>query len=126
MEENVLIGALAAFGLLSAVWAAGGWLLPGGRDGMAVCFCLPGLKQLSTVRRWHWLREVGLLRCPVILVDCGLSEKEKKELARWCNETELCSQEALCERLELERNRFDGTGNGNHSGRGKRRGVSEL
>ena len=124
MEYHVLMGALAAFGLFSALWAAAGWLLPGGKDGVAVCFCQPGLLQLPTVRRWHMLRQLGLLRCPVILVDCGLSDVEKRELCRLG--TEICSPEALAQRLELERNRFDGTGNGDHSGHSGCRGVSEL
>jgi len=107
MGGIVLVGALSAFGFLCALWAAAGWLLPGGRSGVAVCFCKPGLKQLSTLHRWYWLRGIGLVRCPILLVDCGLSETEMMQLRRLGQGIEICSPEALPERLELERSRLD-------------------
>lgn len=107
MGGIVIVGALSAFGFLCAVWAALGWLLPGGKHGAAVCFCTPGLKQLSTLHRWFWLRSIGLIRCPILLVDCGLTETEIKELRRLGQGTEICSPEILVQRLELERDRLD-------------------
>ena len=68
------MGTLAAFGLICAVWAAFGWLIPGNRGGATVCLCRPGLAERSTLRRYVWLRDMGLLRDPILLVDCGLSE----------------------------------------------------
>ena len=74
----VLMGALAAFGLVCALWAAAGWLLPGGRGAAAVCLCRPGLKELRTVR--------GLCRLGQGIEFCGLEElparleRERKRL----------------------------------------------
>ena len=107
MAGMIIAGALSAFGFLCAMWLAVGWLLPGGKHGVIVCFCTPGLKQISTVHRWEWLRGMGLIRCPVILVDCGLSHEEKAILLYGVKDMELCSLEALAERLELERKEID-------------------
>jgi len=107
MGGIVFMGALAAFGFLCALWAAAGWLLPGGKQGVAVCFCTPGLGQLSTLQRWYWLHCVGLVRCPILAVDCGLSEAERREVQRLGKVVEICMPEVLADRLELERNQFD-------------------
>ena len=122
MESYAIIGMLAAFGLMSALWVSLGWLLPGDRDGIAVFFC--GQGRVPPLPRWRLLRQLGLMRSRVILVDCGLSEADKRELSRW--DTEICSPEALAKWLELERKRFDGTGNGDPSGHHRCRGISEL
>ena len=108
------MGALAAWGVLCALWAALGWLLPDGKGCALVCVGRPDIGILS---RWKWLRGLGLLRCPLIAVTEDLLED---------SETEQCSREDLLARLEMERNRFNGTGNGNHPGRHQRRGISEL
>ena len=126
MEWFVILGALAAFGCVCALWALLGWLLPGGKGSAAVCVLTPGLGELSAVRRLVWLRDWGFLKGPILLVDCGLSEEERQALAARWPDLEVCNLEALAARLELERNGFDGTGNGNHPGRDQRRGVSEL
>lgn len=102
----VLMGALAAFGLVCALWAAAGWLLPGGRGAAAVCLCRPGLKELRTVRGLCRLRELGLLRCPVLLVDCGLTAGEREALCRLGQGIEFCGLEELPARLERERKRL--------------------
>ncbi len=107
MVGFVLIGALAAFGLVSALWALTGWLLPGGHGGGAVCLCKPGLKNLATIRRFCLLRDLGLFRGPIWLVNCGLPEEEMRELNRLGRGTELCTMEELKVRLEQEYTRFD-------------------
>lgn len=106
------MGALAAFGMLSALWALLGWLLPSGRGCALVCY---GRADIGIISRWKWLQGLGLLRCPLIAVT------EER-----CEETEICAGEDLLSRLEMERNRFHGTGNGNPAGRNQRRGISEL
>ena len=107
MECMILMGVLAAFGFACALWALAGWLLPGGRGSTAVCLCRPGLKEMPTVRRLCWLRDVGLYRGAVLLVDCGLSEKERQHLSRMGRGIEFCSPEELPFRLEQERKRLD-------------------
>lgn len=102
----ILMGALAAFGFICAIWAAVGWLIPGNRGGATVCLCRPGLAERNTLRRYVWLREMGLLRDPILLVDCGLNEDERKELSRLGRCVEFCSLEELPARLEVERERL--------------------
>lgn len=102
MAGYVILGILAAMGLLSLLWALLGWLLPGGEI-FAVFKLLKGL---------------GLLKCPLIAVT--------DEDYRHFDDTERCSPEELLPRLIEERKRFDGTGNGDHTGRGQCRGISEL
>ena len=92
----VLLGALAAYGALSALWAAFGWLLPGLRGCTLVCI---GLPEEGARRRYRWLRGLGLLECPFLAV----TEEETEE-------TEACSADQLLARLTREAERFGGTG----------------
>ena len=112
MAGYVILGMLSAYGLLSALWAAFGWLLPGLRGCALVCVGVPEEGTLNTVR---WLKGLGLLTCPLLVV----AEEGEPDL-------EICSREDLVSRLEMERKRFDGTGNGDHSGHHQRGGVPEL
>lgn len=114
MAGYVILGTLAAFGALCAAWAAFGWLLPGLKGCMLVCLGAPDEEILA---KYKVLNGLGLLDCPLLVVAeegvCG-------------SDTEICSREELLSRLEWERKRFDGTGNGDHSGHHQRGGVSEL
>ena len=107
-----ILGFLAAFGAFSALWAAFGWLLPGLRGCAVVCW---GRPEAEILIGYKWLRGLGLLRCPLLIVAEDGGE-----------DTEICSREELLSRLEWERNRFDGTGNGDHSGNHQRGGIPEL
>ena len=108
------MGTLAAYGAFCALWAMLGWLLPG-LDGCAlVCFGQPDGEIFT---RYKWLRGLGLLRCPLLAVT---PEGESRD------GMEICAGEALLTRLEMERKRFDGTGNGDHSGHHQCGGVPEL
>ena len=117
MAGFILLGALAAFGLLSVLWACLGWLLPGGRGCVMVCL---GMPDEGIVSRYKWLRGLGLFACPLLIVaeDAGAWQQ--------IDGIELCEPEALLSRLELERKQIDGTGNGDPPGRDQRRGISEL
>ena len=112
MAGYVVLGTFAAFGLLSALWAVLGWLLPSGKGCALVCY---GEADIGMISRWKWLQSLGLLRCPLIAVTEAKSE-----------DIENCAGEDLLLRLEMERNRVHGTGNGDPSGRHQRRGISEL
>lgn len=115
MVGYIILGTLAAFGLLSALWALFGWLLPGCKGCALVCY---GLPDEGTIARTAWLRSLGLLECPLLIV----AEAVQNQPAG----TEICSPEELLPRLERERNEVHGTGNGDHSGRHQRRDISEL
>ena len=113
MVWHILLGTLAAYGALSAIWASLGWLLPGLR-GCALVYM--GTPEEGVCRRYRWLRGLGLISCPFLAV----TENERSE------EIEVCGREELLERLTWEAERFGGTGTGDHSGRDQRRGISEL
>lgn len=115
MAGYVVLALFAAFGLLSAVWAVLGWLLPAG-EGMAVV-CL-GTPDEGVISRYRWLRSLGLLRCPLLVT----AEGDWRQV----DGMEICEPEGLLSRLELERKSIDGTGNGDPSGRDQRCGISEL
>lgn len=111
----IIIGTLAAFGALSLLWTLLGWLLPGGKGCVLVCF---GAPDVGMVSRCRWLRGMGFLRCPLLAVEV--------EEAVFGDDMEICAGEDLLARLEWERNQVHGTGIGDPPGRHQRRGVSEL
>ena len=99
MGWYVLLGALAAYGALSALWAMLGWLLPGVKGCALVHMGIPD----EGIRcRYRWLRGLGLLDCPLIAVT--------REAWAAGRETEVCSREELVNRLAWEAERFGGTG----------------
>lgn len=115
MAGYLLLGTMAAFGVLSFLWAVLGWCLPRERGCVLVCL---GEPDESILWRWQWLSSLGLLHCPLVLVT--------EEQRRMPGDVEICSREELLPRLERERNQVHGTGNGDHTGCGQRRGISEL
>ena len=97
MGWYILVGTLASYGALSALWAAFGWLLPGLR-GCALVYI--GAPSEGVRRRYRWLRGLGLINCPFLAV----TQQPETE------DTEVCSREELLTRLEWEAERFGGTG----------------
>ena len=120
MVGYILVGTLAAMGLLSVLWVCFGWLLPGGKGAALVCV---GWPEEGMTARCRWLRELGLLQLPMIIVTSDLERTQRQPPG--CP-MEFCSPEALLSRLERERNDCERTGNGDPPGRGERRGISEL
>lgn len=101
MAAFIVFGALAAFGTLSVLWALFGFLLPGQRDGAMVYLCRG--REEAVIRRYAWLRDLGILHCPLILVDCALPEEERLRLIGNRHGVEFCGLEELTARLEQER-----------------------
>lgn len=97
MGWYVLVGALAAYGALSALWACLGWLLPGMKGCAVVYLGTPGE---GICRRYRWLRGLGLINCPFLAVGEGTETEE----------IEVCSREELLDRLAWEAERVGGTG----------------
>ena len=111
----IVAGTLAAFGLLSALWCLFGWLLP---RGSGVMVCAP--EEQAFIRRYQWLREMGLIRCPLLIVDrAEISRLEQLGAEVWSRET----QEARQRTGEKD---VDGTGTGDPAGRNQRCCISEL
>ena len=107
---------LQAAGVLLLLWTLVGWLVLGrDRGGMAVFTCLPG--QLGSVepflRCCMWLRGTGMLRMPVLLVDCGLNPEERARMDRLIRDrvgVSCCLEAELPERLKMEAEKFGGFG----------------
>lgn len=92
-----VLGTLAAFGLVSALWVLYGLLLPPDRDGVIYAPGRPGAAENSFARRYLWLRELGLLREELTMVDFGISDAERD----WLTErgVTVCAPEQLAERM---------------------------
>ena len=97
MAGYVWIAVLAAFGLVSVLWALFGWLLPVCRRDWLLCPGRPG--EPGFVPVYLWLRGMGIVRCPLILLDLGLSDMEKRDLA--AKGIELYGPSELSERLGI-------------------------
>lgn len=106
MAGEVLLGFLAAFGAFCVIWAVASGLLSRGSGGIIVCFCHGEPGEELFLRRCGWLRGLGLLKVPLLVVDCGLTAAERSWLEKQ-PATEVCGPEHLKERLELERKRID-------------------
>lgn len=104
MGDMIVLIVLAAFGVLCALWALFGFLLPGQRGAVMVCLCRGGGHEDALIRRHRWLRDLGIVRCPLLLVDCGLTDAERYRLEK--PDVEICDLAALPVRLEQERERL--------------------
>lgn len=121
MAGYILIGTLAAVGLMSILWVCFGALLPDAAGGAMVCV---GWPDEGTVSRYRWMQELGIFHGPLLVV---LKDPEMREEERlWGCGIELCSPETLVSRLERERVHSDRTGNGDPPGHHQCRGISEL
>ena len=115
---------LAGWGLLCSLWLAAGWLV--GPKGIHLYLCPPDVPPESCIRGYRWLHSLGLLSGPLLILDGPANEQEQEIIIRHYPFVEFCDLAELSARVELERNRFDGTGYGDPPGRHQRRGVSEL
>ena len=106
MAGYILLGTLASFGLVCMIWALVSLMIAKKQGGAVVYLCHGGLSELPGLRRWLWLRNWGLMTAPILLVDCGLTDQERKELCLLVRNGEFCDLEVLPARLELERIKF--------------------
>ena len=87
----------AAVGLLSVLWCLFGWMLPACREGILIYRGVPG--QWGFVPLYLWLRNLGLVRCPMLVVAEALEERQRMWLAQ--REIEVCSLAELPGRLGM-------------------------
>jgi hypothetical protein len=123
MEGYVIVGALAAFGLMCVVWLCCGFFLPETRDGLLVLSGPLGEASLNTARRWIWLREMGLLYSPMAAIGETLDRGERIWLES--HGFEIYSRAEIALRLGIGANRID-TGTGDPTGCHQCGGISEL
>ena len=85
----VLLGLLAAFGLVCVLWVLLGLMLPGSRRCTVMLLCNPK-EETALLRRFLWLRELGLLRCGILLSGQGLSAHQRHQLRQKYHSIEFC------------------------------------
>ena len=102
----IILTVLAAFGALCALWALFGFLLPGQRGAAVVCLCRDDAREEQIIRHYGWLRDLGFIRAPLLLVDGTMTEEEQARLLKCRQGVEICTMEELPSRLEQERNRL--------------------
>ncbi len=106
MAWFICLGALAAFGFFCAIWALFGFLLPGSRDGTLVFPCTSDGGGEAMIRRYVWLRGLGFVRSPLLIV-CGTPSLQLQQLVLRHRNVEICTPAQLPQRLELERYNFE-------------------
>lgn len=108
MAALIVLAVFGAFGLLCAVWVLFGFLLPGQRGAAAVLLCRGEPAEEAVLRRYLWLYNTGFVRCPLLVVDCGLTGGQRIWLSQY--PITICTPEELTELLEQERNQLGRTG----------------
>lgn len=108
MATWIVLTVLGAFGLLCALWVVFGFLLPGGRGAATVLLCSGEAGEEAVLQRYLWLYNTGLVRSPLLIVDCGLSPEDRKRLQQ--HPITLCTLQELQEKLEQERAHLGRTG----------------
>lgn len=88
----VIIGFFAAVGLLFLLWLVFGALLPGSRPGTVVLFCPQG-REKALLQRYRWLRDLGLVRCRLVLLESRLPLPRQKELTQHFPGVRFCTLE---------------------------------
>lgn len=76
----IVLVVLGAFGLFCALWVLFGLLLPRQWGAAAVYLCRGNASDEAVIRRYLWLYHTGLIRCPLILVDRGLTPEQQDRL----------------------------------------------
>lgn len=94
MAWYAVMGVLAAFGLLCAVWVIIGLFLPA--SGTVAVMCDGSERTL--IRRYYWLRELGLTRCCLVLLDSKLSVHYQQRVMAACKDIEFLSLAQWCDR----------------------------
>lgn len=79
---TIVLVVLAGFGALSLLWAVFGGLLPSPRGMVLLLSCTDLTDAEMAVHRHRWLTGMGVLRCPLVVIDGGLSDEERQTLRR--------------------------------------------
>ena len=89
MAGMILLGTLAAFGALCALWLFLGAWLPGSRSGLMLYCWRSSAAGRGFVMRWRVQWDLGLIRGKLAVVDLGLTEEDRLFLARWGRNVEI-------------------------------------
>lgn len=103
MLGYAVIGMLAAFGMLCALWVLLGVFLPGSSKTVTYCLCSKE-DAIYIRRRWRWLKDLGLIRGRIVI---------------------LCDKQRTLEHIKQELEHID-PGTTDPTGHHRRGGVPEL
>lgn len=85
---TALLAAMGVLLLLLCITAAA--LLPAAGTGWVVLLCDENGESLRQLRGWRFLQKAGLCRLPLLIVDCGMTEAQRRTVAESGREPELC------------------------------------
>jgi hypothetical protein len=106
MVGEIVICALAAAGVLLVVWAmVAALILPARADCIVVAATGDAAELQQKLRTYSFLRNSGLMRTRIVIVDCGLSAQGLQIAQRLAQPPEivLCDAAALPEVWKTER-----------------------
>ena len=75
----VIIGFFAAVGLLFFLWLGRGLFLTGPTRETVAWICPCG-KETVLLRRYRWMRDLGLTRCRIVLIGSDLPVEEQRKI----------------------------------------------
>ncbi len=122
MAGFVFLGLLAAFGALCACWVLVGLVIPRPKGGALVYDCTQ-VNEEMILRRYGWLRELGCLQCPLVLVESRLPEHRRRQVLEKMGSVYFYTLEQW---IEQERRQIGRAGNGDAAGDHHSGGLSEL
>ncbi len=97
---------MSAFGLVCVLWVLIGLFLPVRRGAAMVLLCRGDADEVMLAARYTWLYDLGLIHCPLVLVDCGMTLTQQKQLQRFQKGVIWCRPEEVSEVLRKERERL--------------------
>ncbi len=99
MAVYVILGVLAAFGALCVLYLIFGLLLPRPEGGLLV-YRADRCDEELLLRRYFWLRDLGLVRCPLLLVGSRLPTAQQENIMEKCRGVRFCTWEHWIEEKE--------------------------
>ena len=93
MGGIILLGTLAAFGALCALWLLLGVWLPGDGAGLMIYHWHNSTQGRGFVIRWRLQWDLGLLRGQLLVIADQLTPEDRMFLARWGRHIEIWEME---------------------------------
>lgn len=124
MVWYVILGFLAAFGLLCLFWVLCGLLMPADRGWELAVYCA-NAEPMEVICRFCRFRELGLTRSTLTLVDSELPQWQQYAIQRRYTYIRFCTLEDWLS-VHGEERRLNGTGDGDPAGHHRSGGVSKL
>ena len=120
----VILGFLAAFGLLCALWVLFGLILPCKTNCQTAVVCCDG-QALAVIRRFCRMRQMGLTRSELTVLDSALTNHQQQLIQKRYPYIRFCTRQAWLSGEDRECLRF-GSGDGDPAGYHRCGGVPEL